>query len=606
MIARFINFIRNFGFCLRLVLKANKLNFFFIMAINIITGVIPFFNMYIMKGIIDKIANILSTGASGDVSLWGTVVFQLILYFSISVFVGFISDFGGKITGLQTQNLLTYINISLMRKSADIDISYFDIPDKFDDMSRSRNNSHAMHEIVFSTVGTFTTIINLITALVLALRINIWLTLFTFLSLIPSFLFKKGLEKRRYEFDKSIFREDRQNSYIYSLLFNKQAAKELRFFGMADPLLSRFLKKDKELFLQRKAFNKKNNLINILLGLPQTVLNIGIQVYIVIRIIGRTYTLGDLSYIPGVYGNLSNGIGSLIGSISMYIGYNQKIADFKQYFLFSESEVTSGDQKIGAVHSIEFRDVCFTYPGTNRQVLNHVSFSIKKGEKTALIGVNGSGKTTITKLLMRFYEADSGSIYINGMDVRNLDIKSLRARLSSVFQNYNVYAFNVRENVGLSNPQNLQNDALIHEALAFSDFHNDIFDKERNLETYIGKIFDPDGIELSGGQNQKLAISRAVFRGADTMILDEPTASLDPEAEHQILSYFKKLYDDKTLLMISHRMSNTVLMDRIIVLENGSIVENGSHRELMALGGRYAYLFNLQGQKYMSDAPIAQ
>ncbi len=605
MIGKLKNFIRNYAFCLQLVFKANKCNFFVIMTINLITGIVPFFNMYVMKGIIDDISAILSTDVTGDASLWASVVSSLVLYFGISILVTFISDFGGKISGLQTQNLLTYINISLMRKSADIDISYFDIPDKFDDMSRSRNNSHAMHEIVFSTVGTFTTIVNLITALILTLRINVWLTLLTFLSLIPSFLFRKGLEKRRYEFDKSIFREDRQNGYIHSLLFNKKAAKELRFFGMADTLLARFLKKDKELFLRRKSFNKKNNFINILLGLPQTALNIGIQVYIIIRIIGRTYTLGDLNYIPGLYGNLSGRISGLIGSISMYIGYNQKIEDFKRYFLLSESEVTSGELRINAINSIEFRDVCFTYPGTARQVLSHVNFHINKGEKVALIGINGSGKTTLIKLLMRFYEPDSGSIYINGMDVRCLDIKSLRSRLSSVFQDYNVYAFTVRENVGVSNPANTQDDARIWDALAFSDFHNDIFDRNGNLDTFVGKIFDPDGVELSGGQNQKLAISRAVFRGSDTIILDEPTASLDPEAEHRILAYFKKLYENKTLLMISHRMSNTVLMDRILVMENGKIIENGSHRELMALDGQYAYLFHLQGQKYMSGVQIS-
>lgn len=606
MIAKLANFIRNYGFCLHLVFKANKFNFFCIMVINITTGIIPFLNLYVMKGIIDDIVNILSLGASGSASLWGAVVSQLILYFGITIAVGFISDFGGKITGLQTQNLLTYINISLMRKSADIDISYFDIPDKFDDMSRSRNNSHAMHEIVFSTVSTFTAIINLITAFILSIRINVWLTLLTFLSLIPSFLFRKGLEKRRYEFDKSIFREDRQNGYINSLLFNKQAAKELRFFGMVDPLLARYLKKDRELFLKRKSFNKKNNFIGVLLGLPQMALSIGIQIYIVIRIMGRMYTLGDLSYIPGVYSNLSNGIGSLIGSISMYIGYNQKIADFKQYFMFSESDVTSGELQISAVNSIEFRDVCFTYPGTARQVLSHVSFRVDKGEKIALIGINGSGKTTIIKLLMRFYEPDSGSIYINGIDACQLDIKGLRAHLSIVFQNYNIYSFTVRENVGVSSPARMQDDTPVREALAFSEFHNDVFDRNGNLDTFVGKIFDPDGIELSGGQNQKLAISRAVFREADTIVLDEPTASLDPEAEHQILSYFKKMYVDKTLVMVSHRMSNMTLMDRILVMENGSMIESGSHQELMALGGQYAYLFHLQEQKYTAGVHITK
>lgn len=599
IIKKFRNFLENYLFCLKLISKANKSNFIIILLINIFSNIMPFITLLLGRNIINSIFELLGNQTVENTT-WSKIITYFVIYFGLSILSNILLDFSYKLSIIQIQDLLTHLNITLMKKSVQIDLSFFDIPDKFDEMNRSRQNTHALHQIVFSTVSTCSNILKFVFFTIAAINFNVFFAVLIFLSLIPNFLFTKSLEKRNYDFDKSLHRDNRKCNYFYSLIFDREAAKEFRFFGIGDLFLNKFLELQKAIVNRQNKYYRKNEMKKILLDLPTVFIEILLQIFVVMQIIRQYLTIGDFSYITGIYNNLKAGIKGMSGNISMYIGYNQQIEDFKRYFLFSESEVCNGNLVIDQIKKIEFFNVSFFYPNCKTPVLNNLNFTISKGEKIALIGINGSGKSTIIKLITRFYEPTSGDILVNGKNINEYDIETYRKKISSVFQDYNIYSFTIRENVAVSDMSEINNDIKIKNALDFSEFNNENYLKNKDIDTYLGRSFEDNGIELSGGQNQKVAISRAVFRNADLVLLDEPTASLDPEAEYKVLSYFKKLYSDKTLLMISHRLTNTKLMDKILVIENGSIVEEGNHEKLMSLKSRYAFLYNIQAEKYLN------
>lgn len=590
-------FLSNFKFCMGLLYRANKVNFVILLLGNSLSLLEPFINLYLSKYLIDTVVSVLG-GHSGASSALQTLQIIITIYLISSVCIGFCSDFMRKMTDVHMQNLLTYINVELMKKSVEIDIAYFDIPQKYDDITRSMENAHSLHQIIFSTLTTFSNIASLIIAVIIAVNTSIVLSLLVLICLIPSFLFKAKIEKLNYGFSKEQYRDIRRNTYLYQMLFNRNTAKELRFFSVGNHFLNNFLVKTEELVGARIQFTKKRKLMSILLDIPSYVLQIIINIYVVLRILTGQNTLGDYGFITGIYNNFYSGILGIASNISTFIGYNQKINDFKAYFMLNTSDIKSGEQIITGIDSITFENVSFTYPQTTKPVLDNVSFTITKNEKVMLAGLNGAGKSTIVKLLTRFYEPCAGRILINGTDISCFDTGAMRSLFATVFQDYNIYSFKIRENVAFSDFTMMGADSKIKDALSFSGFDNAGYMDNRDIDLYIGKVFSEDGLELSGGQRQKLAIARAVFRDADVIVLDEPTSALDPEAEYKLLKIFKTLYSSKMLLMVSHRLSNAAHMDKIILLEDGRIVELGSHDELYRNNGRYKSLFHLQADKY--------
>ena len=246
---------------------------------------------------------------------------------------------------------------------------------------------------------------------------------------------------------------------------------------------------------------------------------------------------------------------------------------------------------------IEFRDVTFTYPGRDEPALEHVSFTIELGETVALVGRNGAGKTTIVKLLTRLYDPDAGQILVDGVDVREYDPAELRREVGVIFQDYVTYYLSARENIGVGRLEELDDLERIDRAAAQSGADAVVAQLPEGYDTLLGKWFD-QGHQLSGGEWQKVALARAFMRDAQILILDEPTASLDAQAEYEIFARMKELTSDKTALFISHRFSTVRLADRILVLEGGAIIEQGTHDELLLQNGRYAEFFNLQAASY--------
>ena len=248
---------------------------------------------------------------------------------------------------------------------------------------------------------------------------------------------------------------------------------------------------------------------------------------------------------------------------------------------------------------IEFKNVSFRYPNAENDVLSHCSFMINPGEVVGLVGLNGSGKSTIVKLLCRFYDPTDGQILIDGIDNKEFDIVKLRALFGVLFQDFVTYSFSLRENVALSDLSRISESEAIKKACDDSNASDFVNGWENGIDEVLTRRFDKQGKELSGGQWQRVSLARAFFRNAPVILLDEPSAALDPIAEHQIFEDFANISQNKSAVLISHRLSSITLSDKILVLEDGHIIEQGSHKDLLEQNGRYAHLFNLQASKYM-------
>ena len=323
------------------------------------------------------------------------------------------------------------------------------------------------------------------------------------------------------------------------------------------------------------------------------------------RVFTGEFQIGDYTLYTGAIASVATSISTLIASTgTIYEG--TLFIDNLIAFMNEKQNIIPCQQPAelvahGAEHTIEFQDVSFRYPGTKKDVLQNISFTIAPGQTLALVGLNGAGKTTLIKLLTRLYDPTAGRILLDGKDLKTYDIKSLYQTFGIIFQDFGKYALSVKENIQLGDIHKDVSMDTVEYAARQSTAGEYIEKLPRGYDTPLMRIFEQDGLELSIGQWQKLAIARAFYADSDIMILDEPTASLDPMAEQEIFNQFDRLRNNKTTVFVSHRLSSATIADQILVIEQGCLIEKGSHRELMAQKGRYYDLFTTQSKRYVSQ-----
>lgn len=588
-------FCENIRFCLMLLYNANKFNFAILLLGNLISLLTPFVNLYISRYLINQLVEIVSKFNQEKIN---RIFCVITLYVLTNMFIKFWSNIIDKLMDLHLQDMVSYINMMLIKKSVNLDISYFDIPENFDHISKSRDNAQGLHQVIFSIFKLINNFITIITYFTIAVRTSISMSLIVFFFFVPSFLFKIQIDKKTYGFSKKQVRDIRKNNYIYNLLFSCVSAKELRFFYLGERFSKEYIKKARTLTEAKIKFTSDKKQFSTLLDIPSYLLQIIINIYIIIKILTREKTLGDYIFFTGVYSNLYSGLLQMANVLAEFMAYNNKINDFKQYFLLNESNIKCGSIKLDEIEKIEFKKVFFVYPGSKETVLKDISFILKRGEWALLIGQNGSGKSTICKLLARFYEPSSGEILINDVDISLYNLDILRKKISILFQDYNVYSFTIRENVAISNIDFRWNDSDIMSALTSVNIDYLLTKQNSDLDTYISKVFSDDGIELSGGEKQRLALARIFFKNNGVIVLDEPTAMLDALSENNILSKLQEGKRDKIIIMVSHKLLHAIYADKVIFFKNGEIIAQGTHTILYEENNEYRKLFNLQLDKY--------
>lgn len=493
-----------------------------------------------------------------------------------------------------------HVSLKLMEHATRLDLYSFEDPTFYDKMERARRQTTSRLGMLASLSGMAQQCITLVTLSAGIVLFAPWLLILLVVAVVPSFIGETRFAMLGYSLLYRWTPERRELDYLRALGASQQSAKEVKIFGLGDyltersrQLFERFYQENRKLAIQRAATGSALNLL-------PTVGYYGAYAYILSRALSGSLTVGDLTFLTGAISRSRGLIEGLFGGFSSISEQALYIRDLFDFFAMQPSIVS----KPGALpvprpfkEGFEFRNVGFRYPGSERWVLRNVNFRLEKGQKIALIGENGAGKTTLVKLLARLYDPVEGEIRLDGVDLRDYQVEDLRKEIGVIFQDYMRYDMMAKENIGVGRIEEFENRHRIEESARKSLADAVIGQLPEGYGQMLGRRFE-GGVELSAGQWQKIALGRAYMRDAQLLILDEPTAALDARAEYEVFQRFADLTRGKMAVLISHRFSTVRMADRILVLENGMIREQGTHEELVRMGGRYAELFELQAAGY--------
>ena len=517
----------------------------------------------------------------------------------------------GAIQGIVMQIYGTLVDIKsrglLLEKAASLDLAFFESPrfyDKLHHAERERWALTSVHESTLNLVGQLITVTSLFAILTTLHPLAILVLVIT---MIPNVVIEVVYIKLWYKLDSETVREWRMADYMTHLVVSREAAKEVRTYSLKDYLVSKFKKNVAFYF---STFQKHSIKETALMSGANLLGYLGIGViwlYAVYEAVNGRISIGDFTMITLATEQVRSGLLNLVSSVVYTVADALTLTWYFQFIEFNPDSVTGALDKRKPtaklatekpVVSIEFRGVSFSYPDTDKLILDGISFSIKPNKKLAIVGENGAGKTTLIKLLTRLYDPSKGNILLNGQDLRDYDLNELRDSMSIVFQDFARYDVSVEDNIGWGRVKMMDNKDLIRQAAIDGGVHSAIEALPSGYETILGRTFE-EGVDLSGGEWQNIAIARAFFADRPLLILDEPSAALDAFNEQALYERIMKLGTSKTVVFISHRFSTVRMADEIVVVDNGKIVEQGSHYELMKIDGKYRHMFSRQASRYV-------
>jgi ATP-binding cassette subfamily B protein len=444
--------------------------------------------------------------------------------------------------------------------------------------------------------------ITFFSTLLVLINLSWWITVIAIIVPLPSFLTNVKFATLSHKLSTEIASSRRQIDYFNALLTTDTYIKEVKIFNLSNFFIEHHSKLVKEIAQKNYKFITKKSTNIFIYGLINILSSCFIYVYVAFLAINRYITIGDMTFYTQLSSSISSNFQSLLNNITFIYENGLFLNNFYEVLGFEPKIVnTANALPLELVHSIEFKNVYFSYPDAEKKpILIDLSFKVSRGEKIALVGFNGTGKTTIIKLLARLYDVEKGQILINGIDIKKYKIEDLRAKIGVLFQDFNNYHLSAQDNIGVGSIENIGDNCKIKRAAKKSGADTVITKLPQGYKTLLGKWFDK-GEQLSGGQWQKIALARAFIRDAQLLILDEPTSALDPQAENELFINISKLAYGKTTIFTTHRFNNLLTADRILVLEKGRILEEGTHDELLAQNGQYSSLFNLQAKGYRKE-----
>ncbi|MBL8910967.1 MAG: ABC transporter ATP-binding protein [Archangium sp.] len=585
---------------LALVWEADKANAIILLLLTLVQAVVPATMAYVGKLIIDAVvksqANPLDEALRAEV--WRWISWELGLAVT-TLLLGRLAGFSQNLLRTSLGNLL---NIRILEKALTLELRHFEDSETYDVMQNARREASSRPlSLAMSAVGVVRNLLTLATFAVLLWNIAWWTVLVLLAAALPAFIAETKLSSEAFRLFSWRAPEGRKLNYLEWILTRDSSVKEVKLFGLGPLVLGRyralfdkFLGEDRKLARKRLAW-----------GTGLGVLSLGAfylcYLWVAQRAASNAITVGDLVLTIAVFRQGQSAFESVLSAVAGMYEDALFLSNLQKFFELPTTAEAARALPAKTLppgpHKLELQNVSFKYPGKSDWALKDFNLTLEAGEKLALVGENGAGKSTLIKLLLRLYDPTEGTIRYGGIDLRDLNVTDLRSRMGAVFQDFVRYQFTAGENVGLGHPPMLEDKAKIELAADAGGAKPLIDTLPQKYETMLGGWFEK-GQELSGGQWQKLAISRAFMREAEVLILDEPTASIDAEAEVALFDRFRALAKDRTAIIISHRFSTVRMADRIAVLEGGKLTELGSHEQLLERKGRYEKLFTLQAQGY--------
>ena len=585
-------------YIVKLVWEANRGIMFVMAFMTLFNGAMPVIGSLISKEILNRLAQ----AYQGELTSFQIIATLLIAQFVYLLFRDLITRVYSTVLRISGEVVANHIKIKLMTKSKEVDLSSYDSPEYYTKLENAtREAARRPIESLTATFSIISTVISIVSFVVIILAIGILPALVIIAVSIPSTIINFYFRRKNHSFLSRKSNERRQLSYYSELITNKDLVKEMRTLDLTDTFIEKYQNVFKAYFKGLRKLMVLECVWNIAAGILSTAVNCVLFVMIARGVFNGEYEVGNYALYTGALNSIAGGVATLITTTaSIYestLFINNMISFMKEKPKIVPTLDPPRKVERGVGHTIEFEHVSFRYPGAERDVLKDINFNILPNESVVLVGLNGAGKTTLIKLLMRLYDPTGGVILLDGHDIREYDVKELYSMFGIVFQDYGKYAVTVRENIAFGEVGKEISDGDIEKAARYSnaDFIEGLPQK---YDTPLMRYFSDSGTELSGGQWQKIAIARAFYADSDVLILDEPTASLDAIAEQEIFNQFETLREGRSSVFVSHRLSSATTANKIVVLNNGTVEEMGTHEELMKAGGEYYKLFSTQAKRY--------
>ena len=551
-------------------------------------------------------------GAPESVWIWhspaytvvGMIVFLAILQLALFALTALLGTIRNITQQLLQNSVAMRIQLMVMEKAASLDLQFYEDPASYDLLRRAQTDAINRPVLMISTAfGLVQTLLTFITMIALLLAVSPLLALLALVSPIPAFIADTRYGWRGYNIARWGSRLLRRMNYLVSLVTTDSFAKEVKLFGLGGYFIERYRMIAQTFYGSQRSQVVKRYSTGFAWGNLSTIATSLTYLYVALQAIAGRLTLGDLTLYTAAAQSVQASIQGILGGFSGMYEHNLYLNNLFELMATEPSmPVTATPVKIpeSLRGEITFDRVSFAYPGADKNALTDLSVTVRAGETLAVVGRNGAGKTTLFKLICRLYDPSGGRILIDGVDLRDLDPDELREQIGAMFQDYVDYQATAAENIGLGSIPHLTDREAIEHASRQAGADELIAGLPEGYDTALGKWFDA-GVNLSGGEWQKVALARAFMRDAKVLLLDEPTSALDAQAEYDLFERLHTLTRGRTAVYISHRFSTVRRADRIIFLEHGSLVEEGTHEELMRLDGRYARLFRMQASAYTGE-----
>ena len=575
--------------------------------VSIFSGVFPAVISVISADILNALQDAIVS--EDKAVIWGSTVFYFIIFlFVFKILEDIISRVKSFVTRIAGEKVVRFVRLEIMNKARELDVASFDRTAFYEKLENAnREAGHRPIQVLSETFDMMSTIIKFVSylAIIIVVPGMWWMALVMIAISIPNTIINFTYRRKTVNYMWRRSKERRQMSYYCELMVNKDMVKEIRMFNLSDT----FIKRYSDVFnIYYKGLRKlicSEYAWHIGLAIVHSSVTCVFYVLIAQKVISGEFGIGEFSLYTGALTSVSAAVGALIThSAHIYEGtlfIDNLISFVKAKQTVVPSVETPAKVAHGKPHTIEFQNVSFAYPESDRMVLKNINLKFRPGETVVLVGLNGAGKTTFIKLLTRLYDPTEGRILLDGKDIKEYDTAELYKTFGIIFQDFGKYAASISENIQFGNIDKEADPEKVREAAKQANAQIFIEKLEEGYETPLMRYFEPNATELSIGQWQKLAIARAFYSDADILILDEPTASLDPMAEQEIFNQFDALRKEKTTIFVSHRLSSATIASKIVVLEYGELVEEGTHKELMAKGGKYYELFSTQANRYIES-----